>query len=272
MRITRLALGSTLALVLSTSPAAVAQLHDLDVVPTLDENAVIRTSRVVNTGSGQELEQDRVFDADLAFFFGFPFTEDPGINSPVETFPPFSTVSLTIVDALRVWNDGFEEIARLPDEAMTPITMELSFGDSAILSPTAPDERSASLVFAVSGLGDLHVHQSHIMDPDAPEGLYLLAFALANSSAAVGDSDPYYFVYNFGRPEEEQDVAMQWVRDNLIDAGPAADLNGDGVVDGADLGTLLGAWGACDGDCPADLNADGVIDGADLGTLLGAWG
>jgi len=51
-----------------------------------------------------------------------------------------------------------------------------------------------------------------------------------------------------------------------------ADLTGDGVVDGADLGLLLGAWGACDGDCPADLNADGVIDGADLGTLLGAWG
>ena len=48
-----------------------------------------------------------------------------------------------------------------------------------------------------------------------------------------------------------------------------ADLNDDGVVDGADLGILLGAWG---GDYPpADLNADGVIDGADLGILLGAW-
>jgi len=52
-------------------------------------------------------------------------------------------------------------------------------------------------------------------------------------------------------------------------AGPAADLNGDGVVDGADLGLLLGQWGA---DGPADLNDDGVVDGADLGLLLGAWG
>jgi len=48
-----------------------------------------------------------------------------------------------------------------------------------------------------------------------------------------------------------------------------ADLNSDGVVDGADLGALLGAWG---GDGPADLNGDGAVDGADLGTLLGAWG
>ncbi len=49
-----------------------------------------------------------------------------------------------------------------------------------------------------------------------------------------------------------------------------ADLNCDGVVDGADLGLLLNAWGKCAG-CPADLNGDGVIDGADLGILLQAW-
>jgi len=48
-----------------------------------------------------------------------------------------------------------------------------------------------------------------------------------------------------------------------------ADLNGDGVVDGADLGLLLGQWGT---DGPADLNDDGVVDGADLGLLLGQWG
>jgi hypothetical protein len=52
--------------------------------------------------------------------------------------------------------------------------------------------------------------------------------------------------------------------------GPDADLDGDGDVDGADLGVLLGSWGPCGG-CPADLNGDGVVDGADLGQLLGAW-
>jgi hypothetical protein len=50
-----------------------------------------------------------------------------------------------------------------------------------------------------------------------------------------------------------------------------ADFNDDGVVDGADLGSLLGEWGACPG-CPQDLNGDGVVDGADLGGLLGEWG
>lgn len=50
-----------------------------------------------------------------------------------------------------------------------------------------------------------------------------------------------------------------------------ADLNADGVVDGDDLGTLLGEWGACAG-CDADFNGDGVVDGNDLGSLLGEWG
>ncbi|MFM8639801.1 MAG: hypothetical protein ACKOEL_04095, partial [Planctomycetota bacterium] len=65
---------------------------------------------------------------------------------------------------------------------------------------------------------------------------------------------------------------------DVVDPAPPppacpADLNQDGVVNGADLGLLLGAWGACPGTpCPPDLNADGVVNGADLGLLLGAWG
>ena len=48
------------------------------------------------------------------------------------------------------------------------------------------------------------------------------------------------------------------------------DLDGSGVVDGADLGGLLGAWGTPGS--PADLDGDGTVGGADLGVLLGNWG
>ncbi len=47
------------------------------------------------------------------------------------------------------------------------------------------------------------------------------------------------------------------------------DLNGDGLVNGADLGLLLAAWGSADPD--ADLNGDGIVNGSDLGLLLAAW-
>lgn len=48
-----------------------------------------------------------------------------------------------------------------------------------------------------------------------------------------------------------------------------ADLTGDGVVDGADLGLLLTGWG---GSALGDLTGDGITDGADLGQMLTAFG
>ena len=55
-----------------------------------------------------------------------------------------------------------------------------------------------------------------------------------------------------------------------------ADLNCDGIVDGADLGVMLLHWGPCPGSgagsCQGDINSDGIIDGSDLGGLLVHWG
>ena len=48
-----------------------------------------------------------------------------------------------------------------------------------------------------------------------------------------------------------------------------ADLNGDGIVNGGDLGILLGNWG---GTGTGDINGDGLVNGQDLGILLGSWG
>jgi hypothetical protein len=45
------------------------------------------------------------------------------------------------------------------------------------------------------------------------------------------------------------------------------DLDDNGVVNGADLGILLGAWGTN----TYDLDGDGTITGADLGILLSNW-
>jgi len=54
-----------------------------------------------------------------------------------------------------------------------------------------------------------------------------------------------------------------------------ADINGDGMADGADLGQLLSQWGPVQPNSTSDrcdLNADGRIDGADLGVMLSGWG
>jgi len=65
-------------------------------------------------------------------------------------------------------------------------------------------------------------------------------------------------------------VQMYTLTATLTGGGCPGDLSGDGIVDGGDLGILLGAWGSSGS--PADLNGDGVVDGGDLGALLACWG
>ena len=47
------------------------------------------------------------------------------------------------------------------------------------------------------------------------------------------------------------------------------DVNGDGVVNATDLGTLLAAWGSSVASC--DLDGNGTVNGADLAILLTNW-
>lgn len=71
-----------------------------------------------------------------------------------------------------------------------------------------------------------------------------------------------------GFTTDEIRVGTTW--SSVLPAEPVCvgDLNNSGSVDGADVSTLLGAWGLPAG----DLNSDGTTDPADLGILLGAWG
>jgi formylglycine-generating enzyme required for sulfatase activity len=51
------------------------------------------------------------------------------------------------------------------------------------------------------------------------------------------------------------------------------DITGNGLVNGADLGLVLAAWGSDGTDEPgSDINADGQVNGADLAFVIGAFG
>ncbi|MFG0257733.1 MAG: autotransporter-associated beta strand repeat-containing protein [Phycisphaerales bacterium JB043] len=91
-------------------------------------------------------------------------------------------------------------------------------------------------------------------------------FEIINAPSITGSFD----TLNLG-PNLKLTMTTTTVTLSAINITPAcdADLNGDSLVDGADLGLLLGAWG---GAGSADLNSDGTVNGSDLGLLLGAWG
>ena len=50
------------------------------------------------------------------------------------------------------------------------------------------------------------------------------------------------------------------------------DLDGNGLVDVADVIILLGEWGPCAGACVADLDGDGMVGANDLLMMLANWG
>ena len=68
-------------------------------------------------------------------------------------------------------------------------------------------------------------------------------------------------------PELEWEYAA-----GILSVGCKFDINGDNIIDTADLGILIGQFGQAGMGLSADLNGDGVVDTADLGQLIGSFG
>lgn len=95
------------------------------------------------------------------------------------------------------------------------------------------------------------------------------------SGGSTGLSDTGWFVMNLSdaNPDTPTGTDYMVLRARVFGGSPAcaADLDGDGLVEGSDLGIMLGSWGTCSG-CAADLDGDGLVEGSDLGIMLGSWG
>lgn len=89
---------------------------------------------------------------------------------------------------------------------------------------------------------------------------------LASESTSGSTPNPY------GGCWEGDGCLIDNVTLKLVVTCTDADLVPDGVVTGADLGVLLGQWGAASGGSTADIDGSGTVDGTDLGILLGYWG
>ena len=98
-----------------------------------------------------------------------------------------------------------------------------------------------------------------IVDTNAPLGAYSATYTIAVSDENIPGALP-------------GGTLTLNLAANIIAGGCAGDVNGDGVIDTADLGQLLGDFGNVGPGEPADLNGDGMVDTADLGLLLGEFG
>ena len=199
-----------------------------------------------------------------------PFTANPGFDSLPGTFAVGTRVGWNAVDGLKVWNgDGFD----LVDNE----TLVLSF-QSAMFTVGAAPANGFSLF--VQADGGFHRHLDFCMNgcpngcappPGAENGIYLLSLEMYSDAAALESSEHFWIVFNYGDAAANQQQAIAWVENNLIEQCPADLAGDDGAVDVFDLFVLLDNWGA---DGPgADLaEPNDVVDVFDLFVLLDAWG
>ena len=69
------------------------------------------------------------------------------------------------------------------------------------------------------------------------------------------------------------DIQLYSLVTTIVATAPRiGDFDGNGIVNGGDLGILLAVWGPVTCGSQYDLNGDCVIDGADLGAFLADWG
>jgi len=69
------------------------------------------------------------------------------------------------------------------------------------------------------------------------------------------------------------DVQLYTLSSTIVAPAPrVGDFDGNGIVNGGDLGILLAVWGPITCGSQYDLNGDCVIDGGDLGIFLSNWG
>lgn len=116
-----------------------------------------------------------------------------------------------------------------------------------------------------------------VQEVTVTSGLWYAVVTLGMDAGSIRSGQPCPdFDPEYPPPPDEEPVlpgfdgSMYWLRHECISCGLFGDLNGDGVVNGADLGLLLGQFGAQQ-PSTGDLNFDGQVTGADLGLLLGAW-
>jgi hypothetical protein len=194
-----------------------------------------------------------------------------GTNSPLSIFHNGTDTPLTFTIDLPVHLEPGE------------LAMKAAPGqDTSVLRWTAPDsgryriearfESIVNVTFATSRIGVLH-HSTQLLEhtlsgfQDSIDWMSMLDFQRGDTI------DFTVTAVNGGYIVSETAVRA------AVTPAPNGDLNGDGSVNGLDLGLLLGNWSTpagapgCAGKtpCSADLNNDGVVNGLDLGILLAGW-
>ncbi len=256
-------LAVTLAASAAVNPAFAGGLtHTGDIILTTDTGSIVTNAFV----SGAPQPQ-RVFDSVMGELVP-GITDEPGFDCFPATFPAGSSLSFSILDALREW-DGVNF------DTVSSETLGVSFLSlGPVMTPATPDTTVQGFSVPVQSGGVWHRHYTYAVDFDAPPGVYLLKMRLTSSSPSVAESEPFWLVFDHEANPMDFADAVAWAESNLgvdpVDC--AGDTNGDNIVNFTDLNAVLAAFGQSGEGNPADVNGDGVVNFTDLNEVLANFG
>lgn len=195
-------------------------------------------------------------------------------NDTVGTATPISITSGT-VNILNLSIDDNSDVDWFKFEGQNGMTATIRVTPVGMTYTVGPETEACNTGTSTNSL-NVHDLQIHLYNNN---GATLLATANATSAGFLEQITSYQVTTNqthyirVSPVTTTNNIQLYTLTVTLVPppACEPADLNCDGVVNGADLGLLLSAWGDC-GNCDADLNNDGTVNGADLGLLLSAWG
>lgn len=178
-------------------------------------------NRIVTGSETDDFLPDRVFAGEFGDTGIFNFTSNPGFDAEDGTFPPSSLVGFNILDALHVWNGAGFDVA--------PNTLTINFGS---LQRSTSTGFVAGFGLLTSAQGGWHRHFGFTLNgvTENDSGIYLLQLDLWHESSAIHNSLPFWIVFNFNESEVEHELAIDWVRSNLVPAPGALALLGVGAV------------------------------------------
>ncbi len=193
----------------------------------------------------------------------FDLNSGPGSISILDLptlYAPDQTYALRVrVEDLSMVGAGFELSvesgagAPLGDLAIEdPINTQSAGGPTPIfVTHTSPGKANAIDNWIAMGTAAEFTVNWQAPSGDAGEiGFYAAGVAINNGTASSNDN--------------------AYTTDAARSAAAEGDLNGDGVIDTADLGLLISAFGSSDP--VADIDNDTIVGVADLGILIAAFG
>lgn len=202
----------------TTALGGVSMPEHFDTWLRVENNRVV-TGAIGEGSPGQPIaEHWRVFGAEIGEDPAFPYSAfEPGFQTLASPFTAGAIWNFRVLDTLGQWNgDGFDAGSA---------TMTIAFG---LVEITTGNGGVEGFSFASDADGVLHDHFDFTLNGPGngiPErGIYLLPLTIRGISPMYAESEPFWFVFNFGMDEREHEMAIEWVQDNLVPAPGALAL------------------------------------------------